>query len=109
MGTTLSMLWGACFGRQPPPVAFVYQSTLDRSSIRLLHYVRPKWYMLRRGRPKLEMQTYTLDKLPKYVALSYTWGPPQDGVGGYDDGDRPSVLLDGQLLPISRNLMDALE
>ena len=110
MGATLSRLWNRLFGRRLHPATFAYLTPLRPFSIRLLTLVRPKWYTLNLVTPKLLIKTYSLDDLPNYVALSYTWGPSHDTVPGrgYDEGDKISILLNGKPFPIFPNLMDAL-
>jgi hypothetical protein len=45
------------------------------------------------------LQTYSLDSHPDYIALSYTWGNPKD---------TSPVLCDGKTTKITKNLRDAL-
>ncbi|KAK3320396.1 heterokaryon incompatibility protein-domain-containing protein [Cercophora scortea] len=130
MGATLSRLWAALFHRagrrRPAPLPFAYDKPLDDSCIRLLQFVRPRWFdfMAKLTRPQLIMATYPIDGLPKYVALSYTWGPPHQNRQGDSDRDRdddanPSVVNDqrkklpvqinGQTFFVFQNLKDALD
>lgn len=111
MGATLSSVWRAVFRpwfwfRTAAP--FRHHYALDDNSVRLLRFVRPKWYTLGLARPSLVIETHPVDKSPKYVALSYTWGPPQDGIAGDEFSDKLPVLVNGRPFPVLRNLMDAL-
>jgi hypothetical protein len=47
----------------------------------------------------LDIQTYGIDDHPPYIALSYTWGDPNDTV---------PVLCDGRVIAVTRNLKEAL-
>ena len=47
----------------------------------------------------LEIETYKLETHPPYIALSYTWGDPNDIV---------RVLCDGKIIYVTRNLKEAL-
>ena len=47
----------------------------------------------------LEIETYRLETHPPYIALSYTWGDPNDIV---------RVLCDGKIIYVTRNLKEAL-
>jgi len=114
MGTALSLLWaaavrlGARLEKAKEAEEFTYATSLDANSIRLVRLVRPRWYTFRHARPRLLIATYPINDLPRYEALSYTWGAPQDGVGGYEYYDRIPILLNGSRFPIFRNLMEAL-
>lgn len=108
MGAALSRLWRAVFARRHQPFPFTYCDTLDVQSVRLLRFIRPRWFTFGLVKPKLLQATYPIDKLPKYVALSYTWGAPQDGVAEHEFGDRLPILVNGQQFLVLRNLMDAL-
>ncbi|KAK4031676.1 heterokaryon incompatibility protein-domain-containing protein [Parachaetomium inaequale] len=55
------------------------------------------------------MCTYQTNSLPKYVALSYTWGPPQQDAIGYGPDDKVPVLVNGRPLPLFRNLGNTLK
>lgn len=46
-----------------------------------------------------DLETYSLDNCPTYIALSYTWGDPKDTV---------QVLAGGKVVEVTRNLKDAL-
>jgi hypothetical protein len=45
------------------------------------------------------MRTYKIDHYPPYIALSYTWGDPNDTV---------PVLCDGRVIDVTRNFKEAL-
>jgi hypothetical protein len=47
----------------------------------------------------LDIRTYRLDDHPQYIALSYTWGDPDDTV---------PVLCNGRVIAVTRNLKEAL-
>ena len=47
----------------------------------------------------LDIRTYRIDDLPPYIALSYTWGDPNDTV---------PVLCNGRIIDVTRNLKEAL-
>jgi hypothetical protein len=72
-----------------------YSEKLDCRSIRLLD--------LKPGSGEeiihFELGTHSLDNLPDYIALSYTWGDPLDTV---------SVLGDGKIVKVTRTLKNAL-
>ncbi|PVH92438.1 HET-domain-containing protein [Periconia macrospinosa] len=75
-------------------VHFEYPIRLSSQQIRLLK--------LNHGREDtihFSLHTRTLNNLPEYIALSYTWGNPDDTV---------SALCNGKTLNITRNLQDAL-
>ncbi|KAJ6443793.1 E3 ubiquitin-protein ligase MARCH6 [Purpureocillium lavendulum] len=80
MGAALSTLFNALSGRLHPRT-FSYDDALDSRTIRLLSFVRPKWYTFGLCKPQLVMSKYSMNGLPKYVALSYTWGAPLDNSG----------------------------
>ncbi|KAK3680846.1 heterokaryon incompatibility protein-domain-containing protein [Podospora appendiculata] len=119
MGATLSRLWAALFhidGRRHgrnAPLPFAYDKPVDDTSIRLLQFVRPRWFTFRLTRPQLVMATYPIDGLPKYVALSYTWGPPQQNDGGIavvnNQHEKLPVQINGQTFSVFQNLKDALD
>lgn len=46
-----------------------------------------------------DLEIYSLDNCPNYIALSYTWGNPKNTV---------PVLSGGKVVEITRNLKDAL-
>ncbi len=107
MGVILSRLWTALFRSRPRPL-FRYQSSLDDRSIRLLRFVRPRWFTFGLARPKLLIATYPFDKVPKYVGLSHTWGPPHQDQPGYDESDKLPILLNDQHFFVLPNLLDGL-
>jgi hypothetical protein len=47
----------------------------------------------------LDIQTYRIDDHPPYIALSYTWGNPNDTL---------PILCDGRVISVTRNLREAL-
>ncbi|USP72802.1 putative heterokaryon incompatibility protein 6, OR allele-like [Curvularia clavata] len=47
----------------------------------------------------LDIQTYKMDEHPPYIALSYTWGDPDDTV---------PILCNGRVIAVTRNLKEAL-
>ncbi|KAH8900858.1 hypothetical protein GQ53DRAFT_740703 [Thozetella sp. PMI_491] len=107
MGVALSRLWASLFRRRLGPAAFAYARPVDGHNIRLLQFVRPPWYTFRLARPQLLISTHPLDKVPKYLALSYTWGPPQDTIFAYRDEDKLPLLLNDRHFSVFPNLMDA--
>jgi hypothetical protein len=72
-----------------------YTERLNCSSIRLLD--------LKPGSGEeivhFNLKIHSLDNLPDYIALSYTWGDPMDTV---------SILCDGKIVKVTRNLNNAL-
>lgn len=71
---------------------FIYQKLTDNRVIRLLKF-------LHGPNPSCTLIHADVDKAPPYLALSYTWGVPV-----FDH----SVIINGCLLPITKNLADAL-
>lgn len=59
------------------------------------------------------MQTFAIDHCPPYYALSYTWGPAEERLPStpqpLESESTPFVLVNGAVLPVTANLLDALE
>ena len=66
--------------------------------IRLLSLLPGKF---NQGMIECIIRTVSLDEKPKYSALSYSWGPWHEDIGG--------ILLHGLIYPISIYLLDALQ
>ncbi|KAM5344991.1 hypothetical protein ACJ41O_010853 [Fusarium nematophilum] len=58
--------------------------------------------------PHLTLHTFPLDQCPPYLALSYTWGPPEGNSPFYTHHDRRAILLDGRPFAVLPNLFHAL-
>ncbi|KAF4995911.1 hypothetical protein FDECE_12640 [Fusarium decemcellulare] len=83
-----------------------YIDDVGKSSVRLLQIsVQPHES---RQIPSLTASTHSLEDLPRYYALSYTWGPPSIGEAEYDDDDKVPILLNRKYLRVFPNLYDAL-
>src|SRR5690625_1839760 len=108
MGARLSSLLRDALGRFRPQ-SFSYNDQLDSYSIRLLTFVRPPWYTFGIRKPRLVMSKYSMDNLPKYVTLSYTWGAPQDGSDGGEYGQKSPIRVNDQSFLVLRNLFEALQ
>lgn len=75
------------FGLPRPYRRFAYPSTLDNRSIRLVQVLPRRapasWFAC----PELLVRAVALEgaqnETPGYIALSYTWGAPKDGLPGY--------------------------
>jgi len=74
---------------------FGYLDRLNARQIRLLDLK----YGHGEGILQFDLQTYSLSNRPNYIALSYTWGDPNETV---------PVLCDGKTINITRNLNEAL-
>ncbi|UNI23937.1 hypothetical protein JDV02_009727 [Purpureocillium takamizusanense] len=107
MGARLSRLWTSVLGRFCLQT-LSYDDQLDSNSIRLLSLVRPRWFSFGLCSPQLVMSKHSMDDLPKYLALSYTWGPPQDEAGAGKYGQTLPIRVNDSSFPVLRNLFEAL-
>jgi hypothetical protein len=90
---------------------FSYDSALhnrDEKRIRLLRLLPPKDPASFSVTLEFALTTYLISEAPKYQALSYTWGPPEDGVAEYKDCEKKPIVMNGHPFPVLPNLMDAL-
>ncbi|KEY74536.1 hypothetical protein S7711_09769 [Stachybotrys chartarum IBT 7711] len=109
MGASFSSAYNAllCWWAHKRPS--LYYDPLNAQHIRLLQFVRPRWYAFGLASPKLILTTHPLHDLPGFVALSYTWGNPNGeptNITNYED--RFTVQVNGQNASVLRNLRDAL-
>ncbi|PMD57957.1 HET-domain-containing protein [Hyaloscypha bicolor E] len=89
---------------------FQYDSALDNKDekkIRLLQILPPKEAPSFSVTPEFVLTTHNISEVPKYQALSYTWGPPEDGIEAYKC-EKKTILINGGLFLVLSNLMDAL-
>jgi hypothetical protein len=86
---------------------FTYPTELDGASIRRLRITPPRDPMTGDGLT-LSINTYPLTSLPVYHALSYTWGPPNDGDLDYANADKVPICLNESTFAVFPNLHDAL-
>jgi Heterokaryon incompatibility protein (HET) len=90
---------------------FSYDSALDdkdEKRIRLLRLLPPKDPASFSVTPEFVLTTYLISEAPEYQALSYTWGPPEDGMTEYKKSEKKPIVINGYPLPVFPNLMDAL-
>ena len=92
-------------------MGFSYDSALnnkDEKKIRLLQLLPPKDAPSFSVAPEFVLTTHIISEAPKYQALSYTWGLPEDGMEVYKDCEKKPILINGDLFSVFPNLMDAL-
>ncbi|KAH8651303.1 heterokaryon incompatibility protein-domain-containing protein [Xylariales sp. PMI_506] len=85
---------------------FQYLESLGDASIRLVEILpssAPSESLV-----EIHLDTYAIDSLPQYHALSYTWGPPTPELDEYSDEDKVSILVNGEDFKVFPNLCDAL-
>jgi hypothetical protein len=75
---------------------FAY-TPLPNDCIRLLTFAAPATYS---GAFTCTIDTFSLDKPPKFYALSYTWGAPSK---------TETILCNGHEIKIAANLHDAIQ
>jgi hypothetical protein len=85
---------------------FQYNDGIDSQHIRLLHLPDPT---ASTSPPHITIHTFPLDKCPDYLALSYTWGPPDSSHPAYTTRDRLAIQLDGRVFAVRPNLFHALQ
>ncbi|OCK77728.1 hypothetical protein K432DRAFT_384438 [Lepidopterella palustris CBS 459.81] len=88
---------------------FPYPSTLPPGSIRLLRFNPENGIFGLSSRLQLSMETYTFKTAPYYCALSYTWGPPRDGMPEYKKSQRAPIMINKKKFLVYPNLMNALK
>ena len=76
--------------------------SLPKGHIRLLQ-IHPK----NDGKPRCSYNLFPLNHPPGYLAVSYTWGPPEEGFG-FTTGTS-TITLNGQPIQVKQNLFDMLE
>jgi hypothetical protein len=90
-----------------PACIFAYQPLPETRCIRLLKIVDANSATL-----ALQVQVFALDALPKFQALSYTWGKATTvNIGGNEASDRGishDIICDSSTLSVTKNLFDAL-
>ncbi|KAI9150485.1 Heterokaryon incompatibility protein [Paramyrothecium foliicola] len=110
MGAFLSRTCAKWLGTRADRPALSYSHPLNNQHIRLLQFVRPKWYTFGLCAPRLIMTTHPLCGLPRFVALSYTWGDPHKAESNpmrpYED--EFTVHVNDQEALVLRNLWEAL-
>lgn len=86
-------------GASPPPSSFA--SYVESKQTRLLNILEGWIPPLRHPTTAIQcrLETFKLQETPPYRALSYTWG---------DTCNPGSIEVDGQTVPVSRNLLNAL-
>ncbi|KAH6893172.1 heterokaryon incompatibility protein-domain-containing protein [Thelonectria olida] len=88
---------------------FKYNDSVDGQHIRLLRLPYSTTSKTSSSRPQMTVHTFPLDKCPDYLALSYTWGPPDSSCPAYTPRDRLGIQLDGRFFAIRPNLLHALQ
>ncbi|CAH0041733.1 unnamed protein product [Clonostachys rhizophaga] len=109
MGAFFSKIWSVvsrCVARSP----FAYPDALGRDSIRLVQFIKPKWYTFGLQSPRLVLSAYPIHDLPKFVALSYTWGHPHNQSPGVIKAYQQHfpIYVNNQQFHVLRNLKEAL-
>jgi hypothetical protein len=88
---------------------FQYDRPINSTSIRLIQVLDP---ILNNGtevrKVMLLLEEHQFDALPKYSALSYTWGPPEVGDQEYTNADKAIVQINGADFEVFPNLLDVL-
>ncbi|VUC24927.1 unnamed protein product [Clonostachys rosea] len=109
MGAFFSRIWSAISGRAGR-TAFAYPDVLGRDSIRLLQFIKPKWYSFGLQNPRLVLSSYPIHDLPKFVALSYTWGHPHNQNPGVIKAYQQHfpIYVNDQQFRVLKNLKEAL-
>jgi hypothetical protein len=64
--------WRSTLSAERSPVKFAYSDKLDQHSIRLIKLPEEGG-----AASDFTIETFVLDQVPEYIALSYTWGPAQ--------------------------------
>ncbi|KAF7551467.1 hypothetical protein G7Z17_g4967 [Cylindrodendrum hubeiense] len=85
---------------------FSYQDTIGDQHIRL---VRLPDATSNSSPPHLTLHTFPLAECPNYLAISYTWGPPERDWPAYSAHDLLAIVLDGRRFAVRPNLFHALE
>ncbi|CAH0058894.1 unnamed protein product [Clonostachys solani] len=85
---------------------FRHSSQLDSGHIRLLRL--PVSSACPSPCPELSIETFPVVGCPPYIALSYTWGPPEPSMTPYPLSDRRIIRIDGRPFLVFPNLFDAL-
>ncbi|KAK0643890.1 heterokaryon incompatibility protein-domain-containing protein [Cercophora newfieldiana] len=100
------------WAKKPPK--FAYHDRIGRDHIRLLRFVHDPFTDDAISDLTLALETHSLapGSCPSYVALSYTWGPPNMGLMGvrteYTDIERKPVWINRGVLELRPNLHDLL-
>ncbi|KAF5012437.1 hypothetical protein FDECE_1489 [Fusarium decemcellulare] len=105
---TLSLrktLSGSIFRVTQALFGFRYSDAIDNQHIRLLRLPSESSTS---SSPSLTLHTFSLEQCPPYLAISYTWGPPERDASFYTRHDRRAIILDGKLFPVLPNLYGAL-
>ncbi|KAL6402131.1 hypothetical protein AUP68_14597 [Ilyonectria robusta] len=84
---------------------FSYRDTIGDQHIRL---IRLPDTISTSSPPRLTLHTFPLSQRPNYLAISYTWGPPDPGWPAYSAHDRLIIDLDGCPFAVRPNLFHAL-
>ncbi|KAK0721959.1 heterokaryon incompatibility protein-domain-containing protein [Lasiosphaeria miniovina] len=91
---------------------FQYYDTIGTDRLRLLRFVDPLpgTPATHNLRLELVLETHSIGlNCPKYVALSYAWGPPNMGaLQEYTPVERKSVWINSRRFEVRPNLYDAL-
>ncbi|VUC23801.1 unnamed protein product [Clonostachys rosea] len=85
---------------------FRHSSPLDSRHIRLLRLPAPSTRPS--ACPELTIETFPIVECPPYIALSYTWGPPEPSIAPYTLSNRRIIRINGRPFLIFPNLFDAL-
>jgi hypothetical protein len=85
----------------------LYSNALTNTQIRLISF--PQSVAETVEELQLSIHEYSLDSLPVYHALSYTWGPPRLDDPAYTEADRLSITINGLNVKVYPNLFDALQ
>ncbi|KFH46603.1 Heterokaryon incompatibility protein-like protein [Hapsidospora chrysogenum ATCC 11550] len=92
---------------------YSYPRFLDSQTIRLLKFKTPcsdPDPSVTAGQPCLDVAVFKMESAPPYRALSYAWGPPEDGndAATYAESEAMSVIIDDEFHDVMPNLFDAI-
>lgn len=90
----------------PVMPTLLYPNALKNTQIRLISF--PQSIAETVEELQLSIHEYSLDSLPVYHALSYTWGPPRLDDPAYIEADRLSITINGLNVKVYPNLFNAL-
>ncbi|KAI8659762.1 HET domain-containing protein [Fusarium sp. Ph1] len=99
-----SVLSSSFFQASQAVFGFRYSDKIDDQHIRLLRLPDTATD----SSPAFTFHTFSLGQCPPYLAISYTWGPPEGDPSFYTAHDRRCILLNGKPFPVLPNLCDAL-
>lgn len=89
----------------PRPPRFEHGAPLDQHHVRL---IRLPDEGSASNLTTFTIETFVLDQLPAYIALSYTWGPPQSPETPLSSSENHIITIDNRTFTALPNLYDAL-